>query len=200
MASTPPPPPCDSAPAVPPSLPAAVSHSNCLEWRQQALLKSPMVRFMVDAMGKAGCPLSSTDIQCCSCNGSVGGGFDPTTRRVVLCENGLQGPMHAETTLVHELVHAFDDCRAHVDWSNCVHHACSEIRAANLSGDCAFWQEVRRGHASFINFKAKGEACVKRRAELSVGQNPACAGKEKEAVAAAWSSCFPDTEPFFRTP
>ncbi len=57
-----------------------------------------------------------------------------------------------------------------------------------------------RGHASVINFKAKGEACVRRRAELSVGHNPACAGKEKEAVAAAWPSCFPDTEPFFRTP
>jgi hypothetical protein len=33
-----------------------------------------------------------------------------------------------------------------------------------------------------------------------VSQNPACAGKEKEAVAAAWASCFNDTEPFFRTP
>ena len=39
-------------------------------------------------------------------------------------------------TLTHELVHAYDHCRAYVDWSNCVHHACSEVRAANLSGDC----------------------------------------------------------------
>ena len=45
-------------------------------------------------------------------------------------------------------VHAFDDCRAKVDWSNCVHHACSEIRAANLSGDCSFMQEMMRGQAS----------------------------------------------------
>jgi len=42
----------------------------------------------------------------------------------------------AEMTLTHELVHAYDHCRAYVDWSNCVHHACSEVRAANLSGDC----------------------------------------------------------------
>jgi hypothetical protein len=42
----------------------------------------------------------------------------------------------AELTLTHELVHAYDHCRAYVDWSNCVHHACSEVRAANLSGDC----------------------------------------------------------------
>jgi mitochondrial inner membrane protease ATP23 len=191
---TPPSPASDSA-----SLASSAS-SKCIEWRQQALLKSPMVRFMVDAMGKAGCPLSASDIQCCSCNGSVGGGFDPATRRVVLCENRLQGASHTETTLVHELVHAFDDCRANVDWSNCIHHACSEIRAANLSGDCSFLQEMMRGQASVVDFKAKGDACVRRRAELSVSMNPACIGKEKEAVAAAWASCFPDTEPFFRTP
>lgn len=44
--------------------------------------------------------------------------------------------LRAELTLTHELVHAYDHCRAFVDWSNCVHHACSEIRAAHLSGDC----------------------------------------------------------------
>jgi hypothetical protein len=159
MASAPAPP--TSSEAVPPSSPSpSNAHSNCQEWRQKALLKSPMVRFMVDAIGRAGCPLSAPDIQCQCCTGAVGGGFDPATRRVILCENGLQGAAHAETTLVHELVHAFDDCRAKVspafcplrkcnilykvDWNNCVHHACSEIRAANLSGDCAFWQEVRR--------------------------------------------------------
>ena len=37
--------------------------------------------------------------------------------------------------LTHELVHAYDHCRAvNLDWTNCQHHACSEIRAAALSG------------------------------------------------------------------
>lgn len=37
--------------------------------------------------------------------------------------------------LTHELVHAYDHCRAaSLDWSDCRHHACSEIRAAMLSG------------------------------------------------------------------
>jgi hypothetical protein len=37
--------------------------------------------------------------------------------------------------LTHELVHAYDHCRArNLDWTNCQHHACSEIRAATLSG------------------------------------------------------------------
>lgn len=39
--------------------------------------------------------------------------------------------------LTHELVHAYDHCRAgNLDWTNCQHHACSEIRAAALSGKC----------------------------------------------------------------
>jgi len=30
--------------------------------------------------------------------------------------------------LIHELIHAYDDCRAkNMDWKNCAHHACSEV-------------------------------------------------------------------------
>jgi inner membrane protease ATP23 len=91
---------------------------------------------------------------------------------VVICENNLEQKEMVRDTMLHEGVHAFDDCRANVDWSNCVHHACSEvrvrlrataavfafracltpfaassqIRAANLSGDCSFRAEVARGH------------------------------------------------------
>lgn len=39
----------------------------------------------------------------------------------------------------HEMIHAYDHCRAKdLDWNSCRHHACSEIRAAVLSGDCTF--------------------------------------------------------------
>lgn len=44
-------------------------------------------------------------------------------------------------TLTHELIHSYDYCRAHVDWSDDKHLACSEIRAASLSGECFFWKE-----------------------------------------------------------
>lgn len=46
-----------------------------------------------------------------------------------------------DETLTHELVHSYDHCRAHVDWNDLTHLACSEIRAANLSGECFFWKE-----------------------------------------------------------
>lgn len=30
--------------------------------------------------------------------------------------------------IIHELIHAYDECRAaNLDWSNCSHHACSEV-------------------------------------------------------------------------
>lgn len=31
--------------------------------------------------------------------------------------------------LTHELLHAYDHCRAaNLNWTNCEHHACSEVR------------------------------------------------------------------------
>lgn len=43
-----------------------------------------------------------------------------------------------DNALTHELIHAYDHCRAaSLDWASLEHHACSEIRAASLSGGAA---------------------------------------------------------------
>lgn len=102
--------------------------------------------------------------------------------------------------MVHELIHAYDHCRAaDLDWTNCEHHACSEVRAASLSGDCHFKQEVLRGN---VGFRGQHQRCVRRRAELSVAMNPYCsaAGRAKQAVEAVFEPCFADTAPFDRIP
>ena len=67
--------------------------------------------------------------------------------QIVLCENNIYSQGHMNDTLTHELVHSYDHCRAHVDWDNLQHLACSEIRAANVSGECFFWKE------NFARFK-----------------------------------------------
>eukprot|EP00960_Hanusia_phi_P011310 330485-Hanusia_phi.AAC.1 len=107
----------------------------------------------MEHMAKRGCPVDESFFHVRHCDEKVGGGFDESASRqggVVLCHNHLRNYSHtgllaceasarsqlAEMTMTHELIHAYDHCRAYVDWSNCVHHACSEIRAANLSGDC----------------------------------------------------------------
>ena len=101
-------------------------------------------------------------------------------------------------TLAHELVHAYDDARANVDWFNLTHHACTEIRAANLSGDCTFSREFDRGRITPISIAGAGARCVRRRAELSVSMHPQCQNMETAAAAVdrAWQSCFHDTAPF----
>lgn len=48
--------------------------------------------------------------------------------QVVVCHNHVGGQHQVDVALVHELVHAYDHCRgADLDWSNCDHHACSEV-------------------------------------------------------------------------
>lgn len=78
--------------------------------------------------------------------------------------------------------------------NKCTQHACTEIRAASISGECNFAAELLRG-----NVKAAGghQACTKRRAAESVSHNPACRGAlAKEAVEQAFDKCYKDTEPF----
>ncbi|XP_018106187.1 mitochondrial inner membrane protease ATP23 homolog isoform X2 [Xenopus laevis] len=101
--------------------------------------------------------------------------------------------------VTHELIHAFDHCRAHVDWFNNVRHlACSEIRAANLSGDCTLANELTR-----FKFGVKGhhQVCVRDRALRSIlaVRNISRETAEK-AVDEVFDSCFNDHEPFGRIP
>lgn len=53
----------------------------------------------------------------------------PMPTQVVLCQNRIPDQEWMDRTLAHELIHAFDHCRAKVDWNNCEHHACSEVRS-----------------------------------------------------------------------
>ena len=54
--------------------------------------------------------------------------------QVLLCEDVdmMAHDSIMRTTLAHELIHAYDACRAKMDYRNCLHHACTEIRASNL--------------------------------------------------------------------
>jgi hypothetical protein len=81
--------------------------------------------------------------------------------------------------VVHELIHAYDACRVELEPHNCNHIACTEIRAANLSGDCDFGVELSRRKLSMLTEgKLAGiqQSCVHRRAELSLAMHEACVG------------------------
>lgn len=148
---------------------------------------------------QAGCSVADDFIRVERCDMEVGGGFRATDG-VVICHNHLASQEEINHALTHELIHAYDHCRAKdLDWCNCEHHACSEVRAASLSGDCNYKMELLRGH---FGVGGQHQKCVRRRAELSVSMNPNCSrtGQAKNAVDKVFDACFADTSPFERRP
>ncbi|CAG8435575.1 5763_t:CDS:2 [Diversispora eburnea] len=156
--------------------------------------RCPIVVFMLKSLEEAGCKIEKKHFKCLPCDNTRSGGFSPD-HGILLCQNRFFSKSHAEDTMVHEMMHFYDHCRFKVDWNNCYHHACSEIRAASLSGDCRWTREIRRG---FFNFTKQHQACVKRRAILSVQKNSQCSapGVAERVVSEVFESCFNDTRPF----
>jgi len=116
---------------------------------------------------------------------------------IFVCEQYMENETMTHKSLVHELIHAIDLCRTKMDpINNCLHLACTEVRAENLSGECGVFRELPRIH----NFLGHGGECVKRRAVLSVRANPNCAARAQEYVDAAMPRCFQDNYPFERHP
>lgn len=51
----------------------------------------------------------------------------------MVCSNQVNIQDEVNQVVIHELIHAYDDCRAaNLDWANCAHHACSEVIRALL--------------------------------------------------------------------
>ena len=48
--------------------------------------------------------------------------------QVVICEDNLLGPHYVAQTMAHELIHAYDQCRAKINWKSDYHYACTEVR------------------------------------------------------------------------
>jgi inner membrane protease ATP23 len=156
----------------------------------RALQQNPVASRLVAAMEEKGCRVPRSAIACRPCNGAMQGRFDPAG--ITICSDIIGAKAEVATTVSHELVHAYDFCRANMDITNCKHMACTEIRAASLSGDCAWSNEMLRGR---LAGGAGHQACVRRRAVLSM-TGSACEAKAMEHVNEVWDSCFKDTAPF----
>ena len=168
------------------------------ELRDMATGTSPIVRFMIEKLADAGCAIDERFFKIERCSSDVVGGFRPPDG-IVLCHNQIHDRTTMENTVAHELIHAYDQCRAgkRMNWSDVRQHACSEVRAANLSGDCHWVNEVMRGKV-FAGLKGHHRKCARRRAELSVAMNPKCRGAKhaEEIVGEVFERCFNDTAPF----
>ena len=168
------------------------------ELRSMATKTSPIVRFMIEKMREAGCAIDARFFRVERCEDAVVGGFRPPDG-VVMCHNQIHDRTTMENMLAHELIHAYDQCRAgkKMNWLDVKQHACSEVRAANLSGDCHYVNELMRGRVLF-NVGGHHQKCVRRRAELSVAMNPNCKSAQhaKEAVDEVFDRGFNDTAPY----
>lgn len=171
-------------------------YDKCLEYRNWALRYSPNVRFMLDQIGNLGGEVPSDKMKCEICTDPKYGGFHPELG-IQLCANYIPDKWVLNDTLSHELVHWYDNMRFQVDWLNLRHHACSEIRAASLSGECAIMTEFWK-HAGFMKVAKGHQRCVKRKAILSVLGHPACKNKEQaeKVVDDVFRACFNDTRPY----
>ncbi|KAJ7974704.1 Mitochondrial inner membrane protease ATP23 [Quillaja saponaria] len=164
----------------------------------QRSLRTPMVKFLREHLEKAGCPVGDNFVKAVNCDKEMGGGY-LRGEGIMVCSNHLSIQDEVNQVVIHELIHAFDECRAaNLDWANCAHHACSEIRAGHLSGDCHYKRELLRG---FMKLRGHEQECVRRRVMKSVIANPYCSeSAAKDAMEAVWDVCYNDTQPFDRAP
>uniref|UniRef100_A0A2C9L735 Mitochondrial inner membrane protease ATP23 n=1 Tax=Biomphalaria glabrata TaxID=6526 RepID=A0A2C9L735_BIOGL len=157
------------------------------------------VKLMVTALESHGCPVElDRHISCEMCRDRVNGGFDPKSMQVVICQNNVHTQDVCCNVLAHELLHAFDYCRAKVNFENLRHLACSEIRAANMF-HCSLGAAMSSGEASLFHVKERHQLCVKNKAlqSMRLVRNVT----EFEAMMViddVFDKCYNDTEPFGR--
>ena len=177
------------------------AHSKCLTRLSRSIKNNPTVIHMLISMHEAGYPVKlSRDFSCEPCSPRVAGGYDPYRQQVVLCENNIYSQIHMNEVLTHELVHSFDDKTVRMDWNDMTHLACTEIRAANLSGECSFKREnLLRFN---FGFKSHNQECVKNRAALSIStiREEISYEKAREIVDSVFSQCYSYTNPFLGIP
>ncbi|KAI8893520.1 peptidase M76, partial [Globomyces pollinis-pini] len=127
------------------------------------------------------------------CHDGIAAGYNPKDNSISICKNQPLTNTQITQTIIHELIHAYDHCTLKFDSDDCRQIACSEVRAAALSGDCDLTQELLRGHfAWFDTFKN----CVERRAFLSTQMHPHCQSNAKDTVRSAMETSFLDRSPF----
>ncbi|EJD37083.1 hypothetical protein AURDEDRAFT_139909 [Auricularia subglabra TFB-10046 SS5] len=170
-------------------------NARCERWKKDLMHSSPVVAFLRKHLALTGCAVANPHVLCAPCDAQRAGGFGPPTGTILLCQNRFMSKKHMEDTLAHELIHMYDHCRFKMDWYNLRHVACSEIRAASLSGDCRFGRELTRGN---LTITKQHQACVRRRALLSLRGHPSCPddAAAERAINEVWESCFADTRPF----
>lgn len=172
-----------------------ISHrKRCEALKKSVFETSQQFKRISRAVSEVGCPLEEHHFSCEPCDSTATAYFD-STRGIVLCQNNISNEKDLENNLIHEMIHAYDWCKFKIDQTNIKHTACTEVRAASLSEDCSWYNEIRRGN---FNFLKQHQICARRRAILSLSLSSTCNDyrRAEEAVDVVFSSCYRDKQPF----
>ncbi|CAK9161745.1 unnamed protein product [Ilex paraguariensis] len=94
----------------------------------QRRLRTPMAKFLKEHLEKAGRSLGDKFIKAVHCDEEISGGY-VRGEGIVVCSNHTNIQDEVNQVVIHELIHAYDDCRAaNLDWANCAHHSCTRNR------------------------------------------------------------------------
>lgn len=110
----------------------SVNKDKCEHIVSKLFNESGEVKLMVGAMKRYGCNFDlARHISCEDCDPRCQGGYDPDTNQIVVCSNHVGLKAQVLSTLVHEMIHMFDYCRAKMDFNKLEHIACSEVSSMN---------------------------------------------------------------------
>jgi hypothetical protein len=103
--------------------------TDCIRVVNKLYRASPIIIFLNSELQKLGC---NPPVYCQHCDLRWRGGFS-STAGIMLCQNQMGDERRVESTLAHEMIHAFDHCRFKFDTKNLQHIACSEVRSNEFS-------------------------------------------------------------------
>ena len=111
-------------------------HRKCMERLELTISTNRYAQKVLDSITDLGCALPADFFVCRPCENDMFGGFMTPNKnsnpKIIMCENKSVDKQMYQTTVVHELIHAYDVCRSKLDPKNCKHRACTEIRASSL--------------------------------------------------------------------
>ena len=114
-------------------------HNTCIQRIETAVNTHNHIKKVLTEIDNLGCQLPDNFFACRTCDAEMFGGFllpkanaKKYNPKIILCEDKKIDNTIFQQTLLHELIHAYDLCRAKVDVTNCKHYACTEIRASSL--------------------------------------------------------------------
>ncbi|GAB4848044.1 hypothetical protein Ancab_002704 [Ancistrocladus abbreviatus] len=148
-------------------------------------------------MQKAGCSFGDNFIKAVHCDKLISGGY-VRGEGIIVCSNHMNIQDEVNQVVIHELIHAYDDCRTWIGLIVLIMLVVRSIRAAHLSGDCHYKRELLRG---YVKMRGHEQECVRRRVMKSVTANPYCSeAAGRDAMEAVWDVCYNDSKPFDRAP